>query len=216
MTNGSSINYANIEEYVEITLFQGFLDNFSVGRCTYIGNKLRIHGINGDLKIGRYCSIAGILSIIGGNGYHQDNRMSTYPFPLKEPFTNHGNNIDLLRYYTLSEDRFYDKECFPKYEVVIGNDVWIGEDVLVTKNVKIGNGAIIAAKSVVTKDVPSYSVVGGNPAKIIKNRFEDNIIKILEEVCWWDWSIDKIKSNMKYFKLTGTDLEVYLNKIKFK
>ena len=83
--------------------------------------------------------------------------------------------------------------------VEIGNDVWIGANVIILPGVKIGDGAIVAAGAVVSKDVPPYSVVGGVPAKIIKYRFDKNIIENLERICWWNWPIEKIRDNLELF-----------------
>ena len=113
----------------------------------------------------------------------------------------------------MSINQFYNQNSFPKCEVVIGNDVWIGEDVVITKGVNIGNGAIIAAKSVVNKNVPPYSIVAGNPAKVKKTRFDDRIITILEKIRWWDWSLEKIEENYKIFTLTDEDLFDELDKL---
>ena len=76
--------------------------------------------------------------------------------------------------------------------MIIANDVWIGYDSTIMPGIKIGNGAIIASKSVVTKDVPDYTIVGGNPAKVIKYRFDQKTIKALLEIAWWNWSEEKI------------------------
>ena len=87
----------------------------------------------------------------------------------------------------------------------IGNDVWIGWDVLIKGGVTIGNGAVIGARSVVTKDVPPYAVVAGVPAKVIKYRFEQEKIDLLQQLQWWDWDIDRIYENLdrlKNFDLT--------------
>lgn len=83
-----------------------------------------------------------------------------------------------------------------KGDTVIGNDVWIGENVTILPGVHIGDGAIIGANSVVSKDVKPYSIVAGNPIKEIKKRFNDEQIKILENIKWWDWDIDKILNNL--------------------
>ncbi|MGU5583341.1 CatB-related O-acetyltransferase, partial [Aeromonas hydrophila] len=84
-----------------------------------------------------------------------------------------------------------------KGDTVIGNDVWIGYDALIMPGVKVGNGAIIAARSVVTGDVPAYAVVGGNPAKVIRYRFDDDTIARLNAIAWWDWPVEQISRNLK-------------------
>ena len=88
----------------------------------------------------------------------------------------------------------------------IGNDVWIGYNATIMPGVKIGNGAIIASKSVVTNDVPAYAVVGGNPAKIIKQRFDDKTINALLSIAWWDWSNDKITAHLDAIIQNNLDL----------
>ncbi|MBR2775275.1 MAG: CatB-related O-acetyltransferase [Selenomonadaceae bacterium] len=97
-------------------------------------------------------------------------------------------------------------------EILIGNDVWIGRDsVLVSNNpdkpLVIGDGAVIALGSVVVKSVPPYAIVGGNPAKVIKYRFPPHVIKALLRIKWWDWSLDKIHDNFKYFN----DVEKFIS-----
>ena len=83
-----------------------------------------------------------------------------------------------------------------KGDIVVGNGVWIGMDACIMPGVKIGDGAIIAAKSVVTKDVQPYTIVGGNPSKELKKRFSDNIITALLDVAWWEWDIEKISNHI--------------------
>lgn len=121
-----------------------------------------------DLKIGKFCSISDEVTIFLG-GEHEINTISSYPFSLK----NH----------------------YSKGDVTIGNDVWIGQSTIILSGVTIGDGAIIGANSLVTKDVKPYAVVGGNPAKLIKYRFDDDTIDKLLKIKWWDWSIDKIIHN---------------------
>lgn len=89
----------------------------------------------------------------------------------------------------------------------IGNAVWIGDNVIILSGVTIGNGAVIGAGSVVTKNILNYAVAAGNPAKIIKYRFNDNIITQLEEIKWWDWEEDKIKANHLFFSADLANLE---------
>ncbi len=192
----SSINNAFIEEHVDVSLFEGNLESLSIGRCTYVSRDMMVHGLNGILNIGRYCSIAGRLALVGGNGFHQYNRLSTFPFSQRLPFSK-SNAAKTL---------FSDNACFPINEICIGNDVWIGEDVFIAKNVKIGNGAVIAAKSVVTRDVPGYAIVAGNPAEIKKYRYSKEVIDMIEKIKWWEWPIEEIIKNIKIFKLTGDAL----------
>ena len=92
-----------------------------------------------------------------------------------------------------------------KGDTVIGNDVWIGKNVTILPGVHIGDGAIIGANSVVTKDIPAYHIAGGNPCKIIRKRFEDELINYLEEIKWWDWDEKKIFDNLEI--LCSSDLE---------
>lgn len=84
-----------------------------------------------------------------------------------------------------------------KGDIVVGNDVWFGYDSLIMNGVTIGNGAIIAARAVVIKDVSAYSIVAGNPAKVVKMRFDDRTIERLQKIAWWDWDIEKINRNLK-------------------
>ena len=141
--------------------------------------------------VGKYSSIAhGIKFIAGLN--HDSRRVSTYPF--QEAFEGmQGENVNN---YPESNH----------YQIVIGNDVWIGAYATILGGVKIGNGAVIGAGAVVAKDVPPYAVVVGNPAKVVKYRFDEATIDWLQRLRWWNWSPEKIKScwpemeNMETFK----------------
>lgn len=94
-----------------------------------------------------------------------------------------------------------DKQLFDEYgkNIVVGNDVWIGADCLLMDGIKIGNGSVIATRSVVTKDVPPYAIVAGAPAKIIRFRFSDEQIKALETIKWWDWDLSRIEQSADTF-----------------
>jgi virginiamycin A acetyltransferase len=92
-----------------------------------------------------------------------------------------------------------------KGDTEIANDVWIGYEAVIMPGVKIGDGAIIGAKSVVTKDVPPYTIVGGNPAKAIRQRFTDRTVEILLEIAWWNWDMEKITRNLT--KIVSADIE---------
>jgi virginiamycin A acetyltransferase len=149
--------------------------------------------INHDkLIIGKFCSIACGAKFIFTSANHTLKSFSTYPFP-----------IFWEEYGTLPEDtvRAWDN----KGNIVVGNDVWIGYEAVIMSGVHIGNGAIIGTRTVVTKDVEPYSIVGGVPAKLIRKRFKDDVIKKLQMTCWWDWDKEKIKNNLK--TLTNMDIE---------
>ena len=190
------IDNAVIEDYVNLSFFQGHASNITIGRCTYAG-PIQLYGYNGDLDIGRYCSIAGRLVLICGNGFHRPDRISNYPFPFKDPFSDLG----------LDNSMYEDISKFPKSKLVIGNDVWIGEDVVITKNVKVGNGVVIGSKSVVTNDIPSYAIVGGNPATVRKFRHDEEEIRMLEKIKWWEWRLSAIIDEIEIFSLTGEALK---------
>lgn len=149
-----------------------------VGVGTYGHEQINVHdwGQNTNLYIGKYCSIADKVTVLLG-GNHNLNRVTTYPFGVK---LNIGPNKE--------------PDCCTNGNVVIGNDVWVGHNVTIMSGVTIGDGSVIAACSVVTKDVEPYSIVGGNPCKIIRKRFTDEQIKQLLEIKWWNWDIQKIKA----------------------
>lgn len=135
------------------------------------------------LIIGKFCAIAkGIVFIMNGAN-HRMNSVTTYPFNLM------GNGW---------EKATPDLSDLPlKGDTIIGNDVWIGQDVTVLPGVTIGDGSIIAANTVVTKDIPSYHIAGGNPCRVIKKRFDDELIDYLLQLKWWDWPAEKITENLE-------------------
>lgn len=91
-----------------------------------------------------------------------------------------------------------------KGDTVVGNDVWVGYDALVMPGVQVGDGAIVAARAVVTRDVPPYAVVGGNPAKVVNQRFSEEVVAELLAIRWWDWPVEKITRNLR--AIVGADL----------
>ncbi len=144
--------------------------------------------IGDKLIIGKFCSIASDVKFIMNGGNHRTDWLTNYPFPV------FGNGWEKAM-----PDSWPDKG-----NTVIGNDVWIGYGATIMPGIQVGNGAIIATKSVVTKNVEPYSIVGGNPAKEIRKRFEEDIIKELLEIKWWDWEIQKITRNLQ--AICGSDI----------
>lgn len=137
------------------------------------------------LKIGRFCCLSNKCKFMMSGAQHPLNSATTYPL-----FWNFIHNPAIKSYFDILPDKkFYHKEYA---DTVIGHDVWIGYDALIMPNVTIGNGAVIGARSVVTKDVPPYSIVAGNPAKIIRKRFDDVTIERLQKLEWWHWEMEKI------------------------
>lgn len=138
--------------------------------------------IGDKLVIGKFCAIAKGVQFIMNGANHKLSGFSTFPFYI------FGNGW---------EKTMPQPEDLPfKGDTIIGNDVWIGYKALIMPGVKIGNGAIISSQSVVTTDVPAYTIVGGNPAKVIKKRFSDEIVCELEKLAWWDWPVEEITKHL--------------------
>ncbi|NGP45662.1 Vat family streptogramin A O-acetyltransferase [Bacillaceae bacterium SIJ1] len=147
--------------------------------------------IGDQLIIGKFCAIAKGVEFVMNGANHRMSSVTTYPFNIM------GNGWEKA---TPSLD-----ELPYKGDTVVGNDVWIGQHVTIMPGVHIGDGAVIAANSVVAKDVPAYHIVGGNPGRVIKKRFDDDLIDHLLKIKWWDWSPEKIFSNLEI--LCSSDLE---------
>lgn len=155
-----------------------------VGVHTYGTQHLTIHNYKGSeakVIIGKFCSLAPNILVITG-GIHPVDWKSTFPFRIKWDM----------------EGKYMDGMPSTKGDVIIGNDVWLGTNVTILSGVHIGDGAIVASGAVVTKDVAPYSVVGGNPARKIKQRFDEDKIDELLAMKWWDWPEEKIKSNIEF------------------
>ena len=147
-------------------------------------NVLYHYPINRDrLIIGKFCSIACGAKFLFNSANHTLSSLSTYPFPLF--FEEWG-----------LEKRNVAASWDNKGDIVIGNDVWIGYEAVIMAGVTIGDGAIIGARAVVTKDVPPYTVAGGIPAKPIKKRYPEETIAALSELKWWDWPENRIAQNL--------------------
>ena len=142
------------------------------------------------LIIGKFCQIAAGVEFMMNDANHQMSAVSTFPF-----YTLEGWNMKA----PASSDMPF------KGDTIIGNDVWIGQNAVILPGVHIGDGAIIGANSVVGKDVDPYSIVAGNPARVIRMRFDDEMIALLEKLKWWDMDIETINSLIPM--LTSSDLE---------
>ena len=157
-------------------------------------NVLYHYPINRDkLVIGKFCSIACGARFLFNSANHTLTSLATYPFPIF--FEEWGLDIKNV---TAAWDN--------KGDIVIGNDVWIGYEAVIMAGVKIGDGAIIGSRAVVTKDVPPYSIVGGVPARFIKKRFPDEVISALLNIKWWNWSTDRIAQNIEAIQTGHIDL----------
>ena len=153
---------------------------YDVGKGTYGEPKVENWGEETTLKVGNYCSISGGVKILLG-GNHRADWVTTYPFSVFRESAKHIKGHPVSR-----------------GDVVIGHDVWIGLDAIILSGVSIGNGSIVGASAVVSRDVPAYSVVAGNPAKVIKKRFSDENIIVLQSLKWWHWSDTKLDAAMPY------------------
>ena len=168
--------------------------NIRVGRYSYYSGYYHGHGFDecarfllpeegvDKLVIGSFCSIgSGAAFIMAGNQGHRRDWISTFPFywmPEIDAFEGARNGFE------------------PAGDTVIGNDVWIGTEAIVMPGVKIGHGAVIGSRALVTKDVEPYAIVGGNPSKTLRMRFVEADIARLLELRWWDWSDDELKAAM--------------------
>ena len=154
-------------------------------------NVLYHYPINQDrLIIGKFCSIACGAKFLFNSANHALRSLSNYTFPLF--FEEWGLNKKNVA-------SAWDN----KGDIIIGNDVWIGYEAVIMAGVHIGDGAVIAARAVVTKDVPPYTIVGGTPARKIRMRFEEETIAKLQQIQWWNWPVEKIRRSLPY-SMEGT------------
>ena len=147
------------------------------------------------LIIGKFCALARGVKFIMNGANHKLDGFSTYPFGI---FGNGWEKMDPQP-----------KELASKGNTVIGNDVWIGYETVIMPGVQVGDGAIVAAKSVVVSDIPPYTIFGGNPAKCIRQRFSDKTIQSLLEIAWWNWDSEKITRNLE--KIVSVDIEALID-----
>lgn len=149
----------------------------SIGYGTGIGWGFSARGA-GALKIGKYCAIGENVRIITSN-----------------------HETDRLAISFILQSKVLDRQYIaPKKDVTIGHDVWIGDGAIILPGVSVGNGAVIGAGAVVTKSIIPYAIVAGNPAKIIKMRFDETIATRIESLAWWEWSLEEMKQRKQLFQ----------------
>ena len=157
----------------------------SLGYGSYIGSNASISG-----TVGRFCCIASGAQVV--NGFHPIDAVSMHP-----AFFSVNQQCGMT---FVSENRFAEtRQAEQGSSVVIGNDVWIGQNALIFAGLHIGDGAVIAAGAVVTEDVAPYTIVGGVPAKLIRRRFDTDTAQTLQEIAWWNWSEKKLRKNAADF-----------------
>ncbi|BCP55101.1 type B chloramphenicol O-acetyltransferase [Kaistia sp. 32K] len=134
------------------------------------------------LIVGSFCSIGtGASFMMAGNQGHRNDWITTFPFFYVPEEPAFAGALDAYR---------------PAGDTVIGNDVWIGAEAMIMPGIRIGDGAAIGSRALVTKDVEPYAIVGGNPARVIRKRFDDETIALLMEMAWWDWDLAEIRDAM--------------------
>lgn len=168
--------------------------DYSIGINNYGVPNIKNPHDKATLKIGSYCSIAPNVKIYMG-GMHRTDWVTTYPFPAFIRDTGHIKNWDITH-----------------GDVIIGNDVWLCANCVILSGVTIGHGAVVANSSIVTKDVPPYAIVGGNPAKLIRWRFDENTRSVLLDSKWWDWPEAEVLSIVD--KLCSDNIADFLEYIK--
>ncbi|KRE02314.1 chloramphenicol acetyltransferase [Bosea sp. Root381] len=177
--------------------------NILVGRHSYYSGYYHGHGFDDcaryllpdagadRLIIGSFCSIgSGAAFIMAGNQGHRNEWVSTFPF----------HYLPDVPHFAGARDGY-----LPAGDTVIGSDVWIGSEAIVMPGIRIGDGAVIGTRALVTRDVEPYAIVGGNPAKPIRKRFDEARIALLLEMAWWEWSDAEIGEAMTF--ITSADIE---------
>lgn len=191
------IRYLKNNQFTSLILRNYFIKhhNIKVGLYSY-GCFCPIR-IAAGTSIGRYCSIADTVRILNGN---------------------HGLHYLTLHPYTYNTSLgIVSKETITRNNCTIEDDVWIGHNAIILPNVcKVGRGSVIAAGAVVTKNVPAYAIVGGNPAKLIRMRFDENMIELIESSRWWEWDKEKLAQQIALSPELIYSPEVFFKNKQFK
>jgi phosphonate metabolism protein (transferase hexapeptide repeat family) len=190
---GESCKLANTKlgQFTEVGIFN-FCENVILDDYSYTGQFCFLQNV----EVGKFANIAAMVRI--GPTNHPMERPTLHHFTYRREMYGFDNKDD---------DEFF--KARESRKTFIGHDTWIGHGVIIMPGVKIGNGAIVGSGSVVTKDVEPYTVVVGTPAKPLRKRFNDEIVRKLESIKWWDWSYEKIKENFNDFLL---DIDTFVEK----
>lgn len=183
-----AIKNSNIHPTSKV-LSASHLVDVTLAKYSYIGNNCTV--INTD--IGSFCSIADNVTI--GGSAHPITWVST------SPVFHEGKNI--------MKKNFANHPFETRKKTIIGHDVWIGNNCLIKSGVTVNTGAIIGMGAIVTKDIGPYEIWAGNPAKMIRKRFDDNAIEGLLDIKWWEWNDDKLESNAQMMNLTSEFIKFY-------
>lgn len=178
--------------YFEDILFKGA----PIGKMSYGFHRLSVHSIKGLSCVGRFCSLGARVEVRGF--HHPLDWVSTNPFLYKSDRE------------VIDSNKALPEDCIAKNKKVkIGHDVWIGQGVQILRPVTIGDGAVVAAGSVVCKDVPAYAIVGGVPAKVLRYRIDEKLIGKMLAIKWWDWSLEEIRERVADFYIVDEFVEMY-------
>lgn len=165
---------------------------YRIGRASYGDLVVTRYVGDAQLIMGAYCSVAANVQVLLG-GEHRPDWTTTFPFNAKD-------------------GRFVDIEGHPrtKGDVIIGNDVWLGREAMILSGVRIGDGAVIGARALVTRDVPPYGIVAGNPAALVRKRFDDRTVERLLALRWWDWPEDRVARAVR--DMSSRDVQSFLDR----
>lgn len=180
MTPGYKFKFYAKNWRLAVRWLLGRRPSIEVGKYSYGVPEVRWWGENSGLYIGKFCSIAKSVSIfLGGN--HRVDWITTFPFSVQRPWNQFTGKVE---------------HPVSRGDVVIGNDVWLGNGCTILSGVTIGDGAVIAANATVTRDIPPYAIAAGNPARVVRLRFDDADIAKLLALRWWDWDDPQIKQQL--------------------
>jgi virginiamycin A acetyltransferase len=198
------VNYSDLRGEIQIGAKSKIVSSIIKGEVI-IGEKAKINNCTllGKIKIGRYTSLWGPNLDIHSNQNASVTIGNFCSIARNVTFQTFNHNFKKPTSYFIGQNFFDEKwanEKVSKGNIILNNDVWIGTHCIILTGVTIRNGAIVAANSVVTKDVPPYGIMAGSPAKLIGYRFEPSVIQQLEELAWWNWSDEKIAKNKAFFE----------------